>query len=237
MGPSRKPKHNAHPKRSCPCCAAKLSEKTIEQHLSGTHIPTHIKVTLAEAAQKRMWLSGNFSGDLLGDISDDPNGNDLDFLHSDLESTYSDVLLEQEHPDPDLQDPLPDIHPACANTEADADLEDLEETVRNTWKWARVDDYESDEEDDGIEDAPQPQPQTSMGNSDSDPESEFEWEGMEIPHGLGMDDLVDEELQCIIAEFGELFFSFMSITIAKITIQLRNSLRGPRHAAHVLLEG
>lgn len=117
-----------------------LSEKTIECHLSGTHIPTRIKVTRAEAAQKRARFSGNLSGDLLGDLSgrDEPECLDSD-IESDLESTHSDTMPEKGQSGLDLQEPLPDIDPAHPNTAettrgSDADLEDLEETVRNTWQ-------------------------------------------------------------------------------------------------------
>jgi hypothetical protein len=147
MLPSRKRKCKLQPKRACPCCGAALSEITIERHVSGTHIPTRIKVTRAEAAQKRARFSGNLSGDLLGDLLGDLSGEDelecLDSdLESDLESTHSDAMPEEGQSGLDLHEPLPDIDPAQPNTAdtvqttrgSDADLEDLEETVRNTWQ-------------------------------------------------------------------------------------------------------
>ena len=205
MLPSQKQKRKLHPKRPCPCCGATLLEKTIERHASGNHILTHIKVT---HAQKRARFSGNSSRDLLGDLSGEDELECLDSdLESDLESTHSDAMPEEGQSGLDLHEPLPDIDPAQPNTAdtaqmtrgSDADLEDLEETVRNTWQRARVEDYKSDEEDNDFEDAPR-RPQTNTG--DSDLESESEWEGMRIPDGLGTDDFVDEELQRIIAEFG-----------------------------------
>ena len=136
---SRKRKCKLHPKHACPCCGAMLSEKTIERHISGTHIPTHIKVMHAEAAQKHARFSGNSSDDLLGNLSGE---DELECLDSDLESTHSDAMPEEGQSGLDLHELLPDIDPAQPNTVdtvemtrgSDADLEDLEETVRNTWQ-------------------------------------------------------------------------------------------------------
>jgi len=163
----------------------------------------------AEAAQKHARFSGNSSDDLLGNLSGE---DELECLDSDLESTHSDAMPEEGQSGLDLHELLPDIDPAQPNTVdtvemtrgSDADLEDLEETVRNTWQWAWVEDYESDEEDNDFEEDVPQWPQTNTG--DSDLESESEWEGMRIPDGLGMDDFVNEELQWIIAEFSACSF-------------------------------
>ncbi|KIM39918.1 hypothetical protein M413DRAFT_29075 [Hebeloma cylindrosporum] len=202
---SRKRKRKLYPKRPCPCCGAILSEKTIERHVSGTHIPTRIKVTHAEAAHKRARFTSNLSSDPLGDLSGDSDGNES--FESDSESMLDDVLPREG---PSDLTPQPDFEPAPVNT-ADVDAnrgtgperEELEGTIRDTWsgRRARVEDYESDPEDEDFEeDVSRSQ---SPENSNSDQESEFEWEGMRIPSGLGLDDLVDEDLQQIIAEFAE----------------------------------
>ena len=143
MLPSQKRKRKLQPKRPCPCCSATLSEKTIERHVSGTHIPTRIKVTRAEAAQKHARFSGNSSRNLLGNLSGEDELECLDSdLQSDLKSTHSDAMPEEGQSGLDLHELLPDSDPVQPNTVdtaqmtrgSDADLEDLEETVRNTWQ-------------------------------------------------------------------------------------------------------
>ena len=89
--------------------------------------------------------------------------------------------------------------PGLVDVEATA----LEEIIQNTWsRRARVDDYdsddESDEEDDDENDL---EGNTNLNASDAD--SDIEWEGKW--NGLGMNDLVDEDLQRLIAEFSALF--------------------------------
>ena len=78
----------------------------------------------------------------MGDLS---GKDELDCLDSDLESdlelesTRCDTMPEEGQSGLDLHELLPDIDPAHPNTAettrgSDADLDDLEETVRNTWQ-------------------------------------------------------------------------------------------------------
>jgi len=222
MLPSQKRKRKLHPKRPCPCCGATLSEKTIERHASGNHILTHIKVT---HAQKRARFSENLSSTLLGDLS---GKDDLESLDSDLESTHSDAGS-----DADLEELEETIRYTWSDRVEDydeSDTEDVDTTVnepgaprvnitQDTWsgRRARVDDYvDSDTEDE--DDQPR-----RTDTSDEDFDFDFE-EEMGTCNGLGMDDLIDEDFQRIIAEFGASnFLSCVTTTYSdNTTIQLKN---------------
>ena len=195
MAPSNKRKRKPLPKRACPCCGSILSEKTIEHHAAGTHVPTRINVTLVGAAQKHE-LSSDILADLSGDSSD-----------IDIESSGLDFGSEKS--------PAP-ASPAAIFFAADEDRLDvvepeidheLEEIVENTWSGRRatVEDYESDDEEEDYE-----------GNNDaSEPDSEREWEQMGVRNGLEMDDLVDEDFQRIVAEFGALLFYALKVLVLK----------------------
>ena len=180
MAPSQKQKRKPLPKRPCPCCRSLLSEKTIEHHASRTHIPTCINVTLAAAG----WEQPKFFSDISGDLSGDSSEN-----NPKIESSIA--------PHPTNAD---DDHALVKDSDSVADAGGLEKIIQ-TWSGCRsqVDYYKSDTEDKGEaleEDA-----------RDSDVDSEFEREGTRIHNGLGMDDLIDEDLQCIIAEFSMHLFS------------------------------
>jgi hypothetical protein len=74
--------------------------------------------------------------------------------------------------------------------------------LENTWAGcrARVDEYQSDVEEEDSDD--------NVADADSDTESEFEWEGTRTRNGLGIDDLVEEDLQRIISEFSKVFLPY-----------------------------
>ena len=194
MAPSGKRKRKPLPKRPCPCCGSILSEKTIERHSSGSHVPTQINVTLAAAAaQKRTNV------DVFSDLYEDFSGYSTD-------STERDSTDSPEFPVPQLKPQLQldpkrhrelsvDWNPA---EEEDYDVEKddgnsrmLDDILQKSWAECRpqVDEDESDEEGDSSE-------------SDEGRESGSEWGGEGIYNGLGRDDLIEEDLQRLIAEFG-----------------------------------
>ena len=203
MAPSQKRKRKPLPKRLCPCCRAILSEKTIERHASGSHVPTRINVTLAAAAaapsQKHADLKLSSMGDISGSSSDeesdicDVESSGMDIGHETTTGYHVQVGLDTRvDEDPQYVDP-PHFE------EPEHDLE-LEEIVHNTWSGRRatVEDYESDDEEDDIE-----------GNEFvPEPDPDIETEGMGERYGLEMDDLVDEDFQRIIYEFCAFFPSF-----------------------------
>ena len=97
----------------------------------------------------------------------------------------------------------------CAGSDAGAQAgsaagsNDFEEMIQDTWSGcrARVNDYESDtESEDFNKDA-------ASRDSVSDVDSEFDSPEMGTRNGLEIDDLVDENFQCLIAEFGVLLLS------------------------------
>jgi hypothetical protein len=202
MAPSQKRKRKSLPKRPCPCCGAVLSEKTIDRHVSGTHLPTCIKVTHASAAQKRAKFSGNLSNDFLGDLSGDSSGNDLGDSDLDSEPDFTETGSDPVGVElvPALHSPRINEHTVdptwFENDENDAESKELREILETTWSGcrSRVDEYaESDAEDEDFEEDE---------DSDPDPDPDFEWEEAGKRNGLGMDELIDEDLQRIIAEFG-----------------------------------
>ena len=215
MAPSHKRKHKALHKRPCPCCSAILSEKTIERHLEGTYLPTHIKVARAAAAphkrccsEKRpITSSSNLSSDLSSDSDDLSSDSSVDDFGQSGGSEAGEAELELETVN-DAQagsDPG-NVNGTCAGSGAGAQAgsaagsNDFEEMIQDTWSGcrARVDDYESDtESEDFNEDA-------ASRDSVSDVDSEFDSPEMGTRNGLEIDDLVDEDFQCLIAEFGAL---------------------------------
>jgi hypothetical protein len=141
-------------------------------------------------------------------------------LESDLESTHSGDPISGG-PDLDLdsneaeQQPDAERHACVEDSESDAKAGGLERIIQTTWSGCRsqVDEYESDAEDEDYEENTSP-PMTNARHADSEIDSEFEWDGMGKRNGLGMDDLVDEDLERIIAEFSAHFSSsFISIKI------------------------
>jgi hypothetical protein len=208
VAPSQKRKRKPLPKRPCPCCGSLLTEKTIERHASGTHVPTRINVTLAfaAAAQKQTKFLNNLSGD--------SSANGLD---SDLESTLAHKSdLESVDPDPTTNAADADHHTFDDNHTFDdkshAKTENVEKIVQSTWLRCRSrdDEYESEVEDTEESEEDGSRPKTNAVATDSDIDSEYEGEGMRIRNGLGMDDLIDEDLQRIIAEFSA--FSLFSLS-------------------------
>jgi len=220
MAPSQKRKRKATLKCPCPCCSAVLSEKTIERHLGGTHLPTRIEVTRTAASSHKRWCPevisvSNPSSDLSSDSSD------LSSDSSDAESTQTGAFeirvgmieLEQPHIEPDTVNDIVNDSQVRSDTEEDA----LEQIVQESWSGhhSRVDDYESDTEaEDFNEDSALPR-QIKGGDSDSDLDSEFEWKDTGMHNGLELDDLIDEDLQRIIAEFGVL-----TLIVSKVVISL-----------------
>lgn len=205
MANSKKRKHKPLPKHPCPCCGAILSEKTIERHLTGTHLPTRIKVTHASAAaylDSVDDLSGDLSS-ILGNDSDDSK----DFGGSDIEATHGAIVLDI--------DELPTVN------DPDPSTVDI---VQDTWSGchAQVNDYlDSDTEDEDFEDN-QPH-QTDMSDEESD--FNFQEEGMGMRNGLGTDDLIDEDFQRIIAEFCASIFLFCYSAHFKSTIFQQKSFQ------------
>ena len=193
MAPSRKRKRKPLPKRPCPCCGSILSEKTIEHHATGSHVPTRIFVTLTAASQKQadVELSSDIVGDLLSrDSSEVEYSLQENDPENSSERSFDRNLVINE-------DPLPPEEGAHGFYNPKLDL-NLEEIVQNTWSGRRatVEDYESDDEEEEFD-----------GNDNaSEPDSDLESERMGFCDGLGMDDLVDEDFQRIIAEFGVFFF-------------------------------
>jgi hypothetical protein len=200
MAPSsQKRKRKPLPKRPCPCCGSLLSEKTIERHASGTHVPTRINVTLAAAAKKRAKVDHSSDVFGFGDLYDDSSAIES----SDLEQSVETASGMDHTPDDEAWNAADEDH---GFVEPDVEGGRLEEIVRDTWSRcrSRLDDYESDDvdEEEGFE-----------GNADaSDPDSDIELEGVGECNGLGMNDLVEEDIQRIIAEFSALFpASFESV--------------------------
>ena len=194
MAPKRKRRQD--PKRACPCCGSLLSEKTIARHALGTHVPTRINVTLATAAAARKRAKYDSSSDngLISDLDSEPE------IHG---SQLSDDQGPINDPDGDYPTCVgDDEHPTFVKGEESG----LKKIIHDTWSGtrSRVDEYESDEEDQDFEE----NSSHSMADPDSDMESDFEGDGMGFRNGLAMEDLVDEDLQRIIAEFCELFFHY-----------------------------
>lgn len=176
MAPSQKRKRKPLPKRPCPCCGSILSEKTIERHASGTHVPTRINVILAVAALEQANLSSDVSAS--GDPSRHSSGNapDLDDAW-DRESDPDPMTRNPaDHPhesDPDAMNPTDHPHDACdddgeprSNTEIEARGIALEKFIQKTWSG-----WQSDTEDEDYEE------NRRNLDSDLDDESDFEWEG------------------------------------------------------------
>jgi hypothetical protein len=172
-----------------------LSEKTIERHSSGTHVPTRINVTLAAAARKRTNI---VLVDYLSDASTD--STDLGFSISDLDD-------KQHSPGPNAEHAF-ELEPAVDLNTADEDDRDhtrVEEgqfnakMLQDSWPACRSH-VDSDAEEDVLEG------KDDSGDSDSDLDLGSDWEGEGIRNGLAMDDLVEEDLQRLIAEFSASFF-------------------------------
>ena len=234
MAPSHKRKRKALPKRPCPCCSAVLSEKTIERHLEGTYLPTHIKVARAAAAPHKRprsekthisTSSSDLSSDLSSDSSDISSDSTVDDFGPSGRSEAGEVELEletvnnaQTGSDPRNVNGTWAGSDAGARAGSAAGSDNLEEIIQDTWsrRRARVDDYESDtESEDFNEDA-------DSRDSGSDVDSEFESPEMGTRNGLEMDDLVDEDFQRLIAEFGALALSHRLPVTNTITVQLRS---------------
>ena len=173
------------PKRPCPCCGAILSEKTIEQHLSGTHLPTRIKVTHATAHL-------DFVNNLLGDLSSDDFDDSRDSRGLGIESSDANVLdinilstVDEPNNEPDAP------HINITVNESDAPCINI---IQDTWSGhhAQVNDYiDSDTEDEDYEDDQPHQTDSSEEDFDFD----FQEEGMGMCNGLGTDDFINEDFQ------------------------------------------
>ena len=201
MAPSQKRKRKPLPKRPCPCCGSILSEKTIERHASGTHVPTRINVTIAAAAQKR--ANFELSKDVFSDLSGDSSDLDSQDLNTDPVHFHEPGVAM-----PDDEDRYAVDEDPLGFDGIDVEARRLEDIIQNTWSHrSRVDDYDSDDSESEDEDE---ECRDFEGNANaSDEDSDIEGEGMR--NGLGMNDLVEEDLQRIIAEFSTPFtfpFSF-----------------------------
>ena len=170
------------PKCACPCCGAILCEKTIERHLTGTHLPTHIKVTHAAAHLDSV---DNLSGDVSSDDSDDSrDSRGLDIESSDANVLDIDVLSTVNEPDNEPDAP----HINITVNESDAPCVNI---TQDTWSGCRaqVNDYiDSNTEDKDYEDDQPHQTDPSEEDFDFDFEEE-----MGTHNGLGTDDLIDED--------------------------------------------
>ena len=205
MAPSRKRKRKPLPKRPCPCCGSILSEKTIERHASGTHVPTRINVTLATAARKRTNI------DIFSDPIDNISGSSSDSTERDTPDSpeLNSPVPELYSPVPELKlDPqqhrLPSVDWNPAYEEEDVGSDDgqsrlLDDILKRSWSACRpqVDRYDSDSEEDGD------------GSESYDMEdSGSDWGGEEFFNGLGREDLIEEDFQRVIAKFcAHLFLS------------------------------
>ena len=210
MAPSNKRKRKPLPKRPCPCCGSILSEKTIERHSSGTHVPTRINVTLAAAARK---YPNHVLVDYLSDASTD--STDLGFSVSDLDDNpHPGPAVARNHapgPNPEAAEHAYELEPAVDLNTADEDDRDhtrVEEgrfnakMLQDSWP-ARRSHVDSDAEEDFFLEG-----KDDSGDSDSDLDFGSDCEGEGIRNGLAIDDLVEEDLQRLIAEFSAPFFFF-----------------------------
>jgi hypothetical protein len=182
-----------------------LSEKTIEQHLGGIYLPTRIKVTRAAASHKRQRPERVSVSNPSSDLSSDSDsgwsgGSGPESIQTEaFEIQVGKIELEQPCIEPDTVNQSTVIdNPQIIS---DAEEGDFEQVVQDTWSGchSRVDDYESNTE---VEDFDKDK------DSDSDVDSEFDWGERGMRNGLEMDDLIDEDFQHIIAEFGVLTFPY-----------------------------
>jgi hypothetical protein len=142
MAPSRKRKRKPPPKRPCPCCGSIVSEKTIErhalgthdlyfprrlliEHVSGTHVPTRINVTIASAAQKR--ANFELSKDAFSDISGDSSDLDSQDLDTDPVQYFERGV---DMPIPDDEDRYAADEDPLGFDGSDVDARQLEEIIR-----------------------------------------------------------------------------------------------------------
>lgn len=222
MPASRKRKRKALLKRECPCCSAILSEKTIERHLGGKHLPTRIQVTHSQAyssSHKRRRPQSLSASDSGNDLSTDISSGSS--ISSDIKFTLSHHPTHSHHPDIEPEPVGSDsrsqagtdkhlfdshvISPAGTDTEED----NVPKIVKDTWSGRRshVEDYHSDSEDDDFNKHTFPQ-QGKPTHSASESDSEFEWNETGMRNGLEMEDLVNEDFERIIAQFGAFPFYF-----------------------------
>ena len=205
MAPPTKRKRRPLPKRACPCCSAILSEKTIERHLGGTHVPNRIQVTRAAASSHPHSLNPiNSYDDLSSDVASDASGVSSNVSPS--------VSSDHESKDVTIVAPLNDINPPFNDIDPpfnDPVNDELAEIVRNTWSGRRGDNYDEDTEDEDTEDEDYHGSPIDdiMPNEEHDSDAEFELGSDEtgMRNGLGLDDLANEDFQRIIAEFGTSF--------------------------------
>jgi hypothetical protein len=157
-----------------------LSTKTINRHAAGKHVPTRITVTLAALKEGNLETSDSDAStdNLSGDFNQfDPPDNDAD-------------------------------PPTCIQVEdrqSETNPGGLPEIIQKAWcgSRSRLDEYQSDLEEEDFDDNEAPD---GDAEADSEGDSEFDWQENGIRNGLGQDDLVDEDLQRVISEFGRLFF-------------------------------
>jgi hypothetical protein len=207
MAPSRKRKRKPYPKRACPCCQVILSEKTIERHLGGNHVPNRIKVIRAAASSHNHGgpphKTNSLSDPSSDDSSDDPTGSDLS---SDLSTVFSDssdgedaqtdgLELQGGSINPPFNPPFNDLENINDRSDNGMDKPDLAEIIKETWSGRRseMDNLDSDTDtDDSL----------PHQNDESDSDSDLDWKEPGMRNGLDIDDLVNEDFQRIIAEFG-----------------------------------
>jgi hypothetical protein len=230
MAPPLKRKRKPLPKRACPCCSAVLSEKTIERHLGGTYVPNRIKITRAAASSQHRARSSYGSKNNSGSISSNSSeGDSSDRAHyhskkksgsissdssegdsSDAESTKTASGTVEigngaiERPSPLIEHDTVNVTYDESHVISDTDEGGPVPTLQDTWsgRRSRNDDYEPDTDEEHSNEEGYHQINGSDSDSDIDSASEFNWKEMGGRNGLEMDDLVDEDFQRIIANFG-----------------------------------
>ena len=225
-----KRKRKPLPKRACPCCSALLSEKTIERHLGGRHVPNRIQVTRAAASSHPHSLNptdsiGDLSSDVASDVSDvSSDVSSVSSDHSqdkssaveikrvtvvppfnDINPPFNNINPPFNDPETNLDGDLANIDPPFNDPDTTSNLDaDLAEIIQNTWSRRRVDNYDEDTEDGSLIDDEE---------HDSDLEFELGSDETEMRNGLGLDDLVNEDFQRIISEFRTSFLLLFRPTL------------------------
>lgn len=192
MPQKRKLESTSLAKHPCPCCGSLLTKKTIKRHASGAHVPTRITVTLAAHKQANPETSDS-----------DASGGDSGDLSGDFNPADGPIPLDADTPAD-----APACIPVEEHDQSEAKAGGLPELVRNAWggSRSRLYEYQSDmEEEDFYEKGSQAKPDED-GDTDTEGGSEFEWEERGIRKDLGIDDLVEEDLQRVISQFGAFIF-------------------------------
>ena len=207
MAPSHKRKRKPLPKRACPCCFSLLSEKTIDRHLAGKHVPNKIKVTRAAAysCNQDHGSAHNTSGrssdfEISTDVSSEVSGEVFSEGFSDVSGDFR----NSADPDPiqtgNFDSGIPFDEAETANDVGEesraAEKVDFVKVVQETWSGRRTTIEVEESDTDGEEDP------IRYEDTDSELDLDIAAEETGLRNGLGMDDLIDEDFQRIIANFG-----------------------------------